>query len=135
MSNAVAENFGIREITSTLINNNSREFFINGKPIMLRGAAWSPDIFQRRSLERQEQEIKYVRDMNMNIVRSEGKLEDDNFYDLCDKYGMLVMTGWMCCGAWQYPENWNNAEREVAMESDKKCDVLAEKQSLHFGLA
>jgi len=117
ISNAVAENFGIREITSTLINNDSREFFINGKPIMLRGAAWSPDIFQRRSPDRQEQEIKYVRDMNMNIVRSEGKLEDDNFYDLCDKYGMLVMTGWMCCGAWQYPENWNRAEREVAMES------------------
>ncbi|HEY6978007.1 MAG TPA: glycoside hydrolase family 2 TIM barrel-domain containing protein, partial [Chitinophagaceae bacterium] len=119
LSNAVAENFGIREITSSLINNNSREFSINGKPILLRGAAWSPDIFQRRSPERQEQEIKYVRDMNMNIIRSEGKLEDDNFYDLCDKYGMLVMTGWMCCGAWQYPENWNGAEREVAMESAK----------------
>src|SRR5206468_6733273 len=89
-SDAVEENFGIREITSTLINNASREFSINGKPIMLRGAAWSPDIFQRRSKERQENEIKYVRDMHMNIVRSEGKLEDDNFYALCDKYGMLV---------------------------------------------
>src|SRR5437762_7148166 len=56
--------------------------------------------------------------MNMNIVRSEGKLEDDGFYDLCDEYGLLVMTGWMCCGAWQYPENWNGAERKVAMASD-----------------
>jgi exo-1,4-beta-D-glucosaminidase len=56
--------------------------------------------------------------MNMNIVRSEGKLEDDNFYDLCDQYGLLVMTGWMCCGAWQYPENWDAAERRVAMASD-----------------
>ena len=105
VSNTIAENFGIREVSSQLINNESREFIINGKPIMLRGAAWSPDIFQRRSKQRQEQEVKLVRDMNMNIIRSEGKLEDDNFYDLCDKYGMLVMTGWMCCGAWQYPEN------------------------------
>jgi exo-1,4-beta-D-glucosaminidase len=119
VSNAVAENFGIREVSSTLINNDSREFIINGKPIMLRGAAWSPDIFQRRSSERMEQEIQYVRDMHMNIIRSEGKLEDDTFYNLCDKYGMLVMTGWMCCGAWQYPNNWNSAEREVAMESAK----------------
>jgi exo-1,4-beta-D-glucosaminidase len=118
VSNTVSENFGIREITSKLINNHSREFIINGKPIMLRGAAWSPDIFQRHSKEREEQELKLVRDMNMNIVRSEGKLEDDNFYDLCDKYGLLVMTGWMCCGAWQYPENWNAAERKVAMASD-----------------
>jgi len=117
-SNTIAENFGIREVSSELINNQSRKFIINGKPIMLRGAAWSPDIFQRRSKERQEQEVKLVRDMNMNIIRSEGKLEDDNFYDLCDKYGMLVMTGWMCCGSWQYPENWDAAKRNVAMGSD-----------------
>jgi exo-1,4-beta-D-glucosaminidase len=119
ISDQVSENFGIREITSTLITNTAREFIINGKPIMLRGAAWSPDIFQRRSNERQENEIKLVSDMHMNIIRSEGKLEDDNFYDLCDKYGMLVMSGWMCCGAWQYPENWSDAERNVAMQSDK----------------
>lgn len=119
LSNAIAENFGIREITSRLINNASREFSINGKPIMLRGAAWSPDLFQRHSKEREEKELRYVRDMHMNIVRSEGKFEDDNFYELCDKYGLMVMTGWMCCGAWQYPENWSPAERTVAMESAK----------------
>ena len=118
VSNTIAENFGIREITSKLINDHSREFIINGRPIMLRGAAWSPDIFQRHSKKREEQEIKLVRDMNMNIIRSEGKLEDDAFYDLCDQYGLLVMTGWMCCGAWQYPENWSSAERKVAMASD-----------------
>lgn len=117
-SNTIAENFGIRQITSKLIDDKSREFIVNGKPIMLRGAAWSPDIFQRRSPERQEQELRLYRDMNMNIVRSEGKLEDDHFYALCDKYGLLVMTGWMCCGAWQYPENWDAAKREVAMASD-----------------
>jgi exo-1,4-beta-D-glucosaminidase len=119
LSNKLAENFGIREVSSVLFNDNkSRRFIINGKPIMLRGAAWSPDIFQRRSRERQEQEIRLVRDMNMNIVRSEGKLEDDHFYDLCDKYGLLVMSGWMCCGAWQYPEKWDAAKRSVAMASD-----------------
>jgi exo-1,4-beta-D-glucosaminidase len=118
VSNTISENFGIRQITSVLINNASRKFIVNGKPIMLRGAAWSPDIFQRHSKKREEQELKLVRDMNMNIVRSEGKLEDDYFYDLCDQYGLLVMTGWMCCGAWQYPENWDAAERKVAMASD-----------------
>ena len=115
---SVSANFGIREITSRLIDGQSREFVVNGRPIMLRGAAWAPDIFQRRSAERQEQEIRLVRDMNMNIIRSEGKLEDDHFYELCDKYGILVMTGWMCCGAWQHPEHWDAAERAVALASD-----------------
>lgn len=116
---SVTENFGIRQVSSELIDSTSRKFIINGKPIMLRGAAWSPDIFQRRSAERQEQEIKLVRDMRMNIIRSEGKLEDDHFYELCDKYGLLVMTGWMCCGAWQYPDKWDSVKRNVAMESDR----------------
>ena len=118
VSNDLEEDFGIREITSKLIDTSSREFIVNGMPIMLRGAAWSPDIFQRRSEERQEQEVRLVKDMNMNIIRSEGKLEDDHFYDLCDKYGMLVMTGYMCCGVWQHPENWDTTERKVAMASD-----------------
>lgn len=119
LSNQIAENFGIREVTSVLVDNQrARRFYVNGKPILLRGAAWSPDIFARRSKLREEQELRLVRDMNMNIVRSEGKLEDDGFYDLCDKYGLLVMSGWMCCGAWQYPEKWNVLERSIAMSSD-----------------
>jgi exo-1,4-beta-D-glucosaminidase len=131
VSNTIAENFGIREITSELIDNKSRMFIVNGKRIVLRGAAWSPDIFQRRSTERQEQEIRLYRHMNMNIVRSEGKMEDDNFYALCDKYGMLVMTGWMCCGAWQYPENWDADKRAAAMASDSSVMLwLRNKSSL-----
>jgi exo-1,4-beta-D-glucosaminidase len=131
VSNAISEKFGIRQITSDFIDNRSREFVVNGKRIVLRGAAWSPDIFQRRSPRRQEQEIRLYRDMNMNIVRSEGKMEDDNFYALCDKYGMLVMTGWMCCGAWQYPENWDAAKRASAMASDSSVMLwLRNKPSL-----
>ena len=118
VSNTLAEDFGIRQISSEFIDDKSRVFVVNGKRIVIRGAAWAPDIFQRRSRRRQEQEIRLYRDMNMNLVRSEGKMEDDNFYALCDKYGMLVMTGWMCCGAWQYPENWDAAKRASAMASD-----------------
>ena len=118
VSNSINEDFGIRQITTEMIDDKSRVFVVNGKRIVIRGAAWSPDIFQRRSTRRQEQEIRLYRDMNMNVVRSEGKMEDDNFYALCDKYGMLVMTGWMCCGAWQYPENWDAAKRASAMASD-----------------
>lgn len=118
ISNTVAEHFGIRQMTSQFITDKAREFIVNGKPILLRGSAWSPDIFQRRSAKRQEQEMKLIRDMNINLVRSEGKFEDDNFYDLCDKNGLLVMTGWMCCGAWQYPERWTPPKRVVAISSD-----------------
>jgi exo-1,4-beta-D-glucosaminidase len=129
ISNTIAEDFGIRQISSQLIDDKSRVFIVNGKRIVLRGAAWAPDIFQRRSPERQEQEIRLYRHMNMNIVRSEGKMEDDNFYALCDKYGMLVMSGWMCCGAWQYPENWDAAKRASAMASDSSVMLWLRNKS------
>jgi exo-1,4-beta-D-glucosaminidase len=131
VGNKITENFGIREIKTNFIDTASRVFVVNGKRIVLRGAAWSPDIFQRRSARRQEQEIRLYRDMNMNIVRSEGKLEDDHFYALCDKYGMLVMTGWMCCGAWQYPELWDAAKRASAMAADSSVMLwLRDKPSV-----
>lgn len=127
LSSRLSTRFGIRTIASKLISSapdsvadgdSARLFIVNGRKILIRGAAWSPDIFQRRSASRQEAEIRLYRDMYLNAIRSEGKFEDDHFYDLCDRYGMLVMTGWMCCGAWQYPENWDAAKRMVAMRSD-----------------
>lgn len=118
-SDMLTDQFGIRQITSEMINDNSRVFMVNGKKIMLRGAAWSPDIFLRRSRDVQETHIKLARDMNLNVIRTEGKFEDDNFYELCDQYGILVFAGWMCCGTWEYPENWNAEERHVAMESER----------------
>ena len=36
----------------------------------------------RSSPERQEAELDYVRDMNLNTVRLEGKLEDEHFFEL-----------------------------------------------------
>lgn len=130
-SNTLAQSFGIRQITSQFIDDKSRVFIVNGKRIEIRGAAWAPDIFQRRSPRRQEQEFRLYRDMNMNLIRSEGKMEDDNFYALADKYGMLIMTGWMCCGAWQYPELWDAAKRASAMASDSSVMLwLRNKPSL-----
>jgi exo-1,4-beta-D-glucosaminidase len=41
------------------------------------------------------------------------------------------MTGWMCCGAWQYPENWDAAKRASAMASDTSIMLwLRDKPSL-----
>ena len=36
----------------------------------------------RQDLDRLNTEFRYVRDMNLNTIRLEGKLETDEFYDL-----------------------------------------------------
>src|SRR4030095_5552737 len=39
--------------------------------------------------------------MGRNTIRLEGKLEHDEFYELADRYGILVMAGWGCCDHWE----------------------------------
>jgi exo-1,4-beta-D-glucosaminidase len=116
-TDSISKPFGIRQITSQLINNYSRKFFVNGKPILIRGAAPSPDIFLRRTTARQKAVFDYIRDLGLNTIRLEGKFEDEHFFDLADQYGILVMEGWCCCDAWQYPSTWPTENYTVAYAS------------------
>lgn len=109
--------FGIREMTSQLDAQNHRVFLVNGKRILIRGAGWSPDMLLRLSPEREEDEIRYVKGMHLNTIRLEGKLMDDHFFDLCDRYGILVIAGWCCCSRWEHWRNWNAEDYLVAENS------------------
>ena len=94
--------FGIREITSALNEYGYRQFTLNGKDILIKGAGWTDDIFLRDTPESIDMQLQYVKDMNMNCVRFEniwGK--DDTVYDLCDQYGLLALVGWSCQWEWE----------------------------------
>lgn len=75
VSGEAALQFGIREVTSVVDSQSHRLFQINGKNILIRGAGYSFDMLLRSSPQRQEDELKYVCDMNLNAVRLEGKLD------------------------------------------------------------
>ena len=92
-------------------------FFINGKRFQVRGSAFAPDMLQRRDPARQQEEFSYFRDANVNTLRLEGKFEDDNFFQLADRFGIMVIAGWMCCDPWQDPGTWTPDKRAVAMGS------------------
>ena len=55
--------------------------------------------------------------MNLNAVRFEGKLEDDHFLELCDRYGIMVLAGWCCCDHWERWRTWDAEDDVVAAES------------------
>jgi len=109
--------FGIREVTSEIDAKGHRLFRINGKNILIRGAGYTFDMLLRSTPERQEAELKYVRDMNLNAVRLEGKLEDDHFLELCDQYGILVLAGWCCCDHWERWQTWDAEDEVIAAAS------------------
>src|SRR5262249_55900949 len=73
--------------------------------------------FLRSSPDRLRSELAYVRDLGLNTVRLEGKLEGDLLFDLADETGLLVMPGWCCCEMWERWKQWTSETREVAAAS------------------
>jgi exo-1,4-beta-D-glucosaminidase len=117
VSDASSIQFGIREVASEIDGQGHRVFRINGKNILIRGAGYTFDMMLRSSPERQEDELRYVRDMNLNAVRFEGKMEDDHFLELCDRYGILVLAGWCCCDHWEQWPRWDQEDEAIAADS------------------
>lgn len=117
-SDAASARVGLREITSELTPDGYRLFKVNRRPILIRGAGWAPDMLLREpSLDRLNAELRYVREMNLNTIRLEGKTETDAFYDRCDELGILVMAGWCCCSAWEQWDAWRPGDLDVARAS------------------
>ena len=110
-------NFGVREITSELTANGSRLFRVNGKPILIRGAGWSQDMLLRADHNRLRNQFDLVQEMNLNTIRLEGKLETDEFFQLADERGTLVMLGWCCCDHWEHWKDWKPGDLTIATAS------------------
>lgn len=137
VSDTQTASFGIREITGDLYGDKPQigEIFdnngmgrikidtrpllirVNHRPVLIRGAGWTPEMLLRSSESRLRAELGYVRDMHLNAVRLEGKLESEEFFDLTDKMGILVLAGWCCCDDWQHWKDWKPGDMEIATDS------------------
>src|SRR5208337_927124 len=82
ISDSAVVHFGIREVTSQVTEKGYRLFKINGRNLLIRGAAWAPDMLLRWSPERAAAAMDYTRGMNLNAIRSEGRMERDEFFDM-----------------------------------------------------
>jgi len=117
ISDAQEFHFGVREITSELDDQNHRVFSVNGKRLLIRGGGWAPDMMLRQDPAREEEEMRYTRDMGLNTIRLEGKLVDEHLFDLADRYGILVLAGWCCCDHWERWRAWKDEDYTIATES------------------
>jgi exo-1,4-beta-D-glucosaminidase len=110
--------FGINEFTSELTDKGHRLFRVNGRPILVRGGGWASDMLLRpKSPERLAAEFRYVKEMGLNTIRTEGKLENDAFYELADREGILIMPGWCCCDQWELWDKWTEENYKVGPAS------------------
>jgi Exo-beta-D-glucosaminidase Ig-fold domain/Glycosyl hydrolases family 2/Glycosyl hydrolases family 2, TIM barrel domain len=95
--------FGIRTVSSSTVAVNGwqrRDFYVNGKKVNLVGGAWVPDMMLNRDFQRYDYELRLCRNANVNMVRvwGGGLGETDDFYELADRYGLLVWQDFWITG-------------------------------------
>ena len=106
VQDSISVRFGIREITSdTDTPDKSRRFYVNGRPIFIKGTNWIPENMLRTSDERTYAELKYTAQSGVNLIRQWGGgiTESDRFYDLCDSLGIMVWTEFWMTGDTKHP--------------------------------
>lgn len=119
---------GVRQIDNKW-NEQTKSMgaYVNGQKIFIKGGNWIiSDAMLRFSDARYDAEVRYHKDMNLNLIRIWGGaiVERPEFYNACDKYGLLVFQDfWFsgdCNGRWidpmkkddqwtrrNYPDNHN----------------------------
>jgi len=94
--------FGIRHVGDYLTEDGHRGYTINGKKLLIRGGGWVDDLMLADDDQRLEDQIRYVRHMNLNTIRLEGFWGSSHrLFELADQHGILVMVGWSCQWEWE----------------------------------
>lgn len=119
---------GLRKLTIKQERDEWGESFafeINGKSIFAMGANFIPEdnVFGRRSAERMEQLIRSCVEANYNCIRvwGGGYYADDYFYDLCDRYGLIVWQDHLyACGAYDFNDEFKENIRLETIDNMKR---------------
>ena len=84
--------FGVRKITYSVPDSENLTISVNGVRIFIRGGDWGLDEGMKRApRDRLEAEIKMHKLANLNLIRNwVGQSTGEDFYELCDKYGILL---------------------------------------------
>lgn len=109
-------------------------FIVNGKPVFARGSNWVPtdSFISRTTYDDLKFLISTAAHANMNMLRVWGGAyyESDDFYDLCDRYGILVWQDCMfACSPFPY------GREDFVAEVDKEIEDNVRRIRHHASLA
>lgn len=77
------------------VEMKNHQFVVNGKPVLIKGVnrhELDPDGGYVVSRRRMEQDIRLMKEYNINAVRTCHYPDDEYLYELCDKYGLYVVA-------------------------------------------
>ncbi|UCG01324.1 MAG: hypothetical protein JSW11_17115 [Candidatus Heimdallarchaeota archaeon] len=91
----IKRKFGIRTIKLILEDGENKFIFeINGQKVFAKGANWVPtdSLTNYGSEENYRRLLTLAKEANFNMIRiwGGGVVEKDNFYDICDEFGLMI---------------------------------------------
>jgi hypothetical protein len=92
VSDSADVTFGIRKITYHVPGSENLTLSVNGVPVMAKGGDWGMDEAMKRiPRSRLEAQIRMHQLANYTMIRNwVGQSTGEDFYELCDKYGILL---------------------------------------------
>ena len=149
------EHIGIREVKLERAyggeNYGNFRFIVNGIPIMARGTNWVHlDVLHSRDKARLPLAHEMLRDQNANMIRMWGGnvYECDEFYDLCDKHGIMIWQDFsLACAIYSHDDEMakqieteatsvikrlRNHPSVVLWAGDNEIDVMAASLGLAY---
>ena len=92
VSDAQNVSFGVRQITYSVPGSNTLTISVNGVPIFIRGGDWGLDEALKRIPRARLDVLIHLHQLaHLNLIRNwVGQSTSEDFYNLTDKYGILV---------------------------------------------
>ena len=115
----------LRVVQAPDAHGTSFQFELNGRPVFMKGANYIPNdsFLPRVSRSVYERVVRAAAESNMNMLRvwGGGVYEDDLFYDLCDRSGILVWQDFMfACVMYPGDDEFLDDVRQEAVDNVRR---------------
>lgn len=121
----------VRTEVNTPENPGEFVFVVNGEKVFIKGTNWvALDALHSRDVQHVEAAVDMLVDLNCNMIRLWGGnvYESEEFYDLCDRSGIMVWQDFTM-GCTTYPQSMEFAEK-VRVEAEKVIRRLRNHPSI-----
>lgn len=110
VSDATAFQAGVRQFTYTE-EGGALRIFVNGRRLVPRGGNWGfPESMLLYRAREYDAAVRYHADMNFTMIRNwVGQTMDDEFYEACDRHGVVVWQDFWLANPWDGPDPSDNA--------------------------
>ena len=110
VSDAKSFQAGVRQFTYSE-EGGALRMWINGRRFIPKGGNWGfGESMLRYRAREYDAAVRYHREMNFNMIRNwVGQIGEDEFYEACDRHGIVVWQDFWLANPWDGPDPDDNA--------------------------